>query len=108
LTACACGESTGEKRERTVELSRITSLHLSPTMSKRNMFDDLDEDVDKEILTGMNLAALDYDLKLCREHGTYVPTETLAFAIHHVLQDDTEEIIKHLSALVTKGKRERE
>jgi hypothetical protein len=56
----------------------------------------------------MNLAALDFDLKLCREHGTYVPTETLAFAIHHVLQDDTEEIIKHLSALVAKGRRERE
>jgi hypothetical protein len=77
-------------------------------LSKRDIFDDLDDEVDKEILTGMNLAALDYDLKLCREHGTYVPIETLAFAIHHVLQDDTEVLIKHLSALVAKGKRERE
>ena len=70
--------------------------------------DILDVDVDKEIETGMNLAALRYDLKLCREHGTYVDTETLAFAIHHVLKDDTEFLIKHLSALVAKGKRERE
>jgi hypothetical protein len=46
---------------------------------------------------------LDYDLKLCREHGTYVDTETLAFAIHHVLQGDTEELIKHLSAHMKKG-----
>lgn len=47
----------------------------------------------------MNLAALEYDLKLCREHGTYVDTKTLAFAIHHVLQDDTKALIKELSAL---------
>jgi hypothetical protein len=62
-----------------------------------------DVDVDKEIETGMNLAALRYDLQLCREHGTYVPTETLAFAIHHVLQGDTEELIKHLFAYTKKG-----
>jgi hypothetical protein len=72
-------------------------------MSKRDSFDDLDDDVDKEILTGMNLAALEYDFKLCREHGTYVDTETLAFAIHHVLQGDTEVLIKHLSAHMKKG-----
>jgi hypothetical protein len=65
-------------------------------MSKRNIFDD---DVDKEIETGMNLAALEYDLKLCREHGTYVDTETLAFAIHHVLKGDTEALIRELSLL---------
>jgi hypothetical protein len=76
-------------------------------MSQRDIFDDLDDDVDKEILTGMNLAALEYDLKLCREHGTYVDTKTLAFAIHHVLQDDTEVLIKELSAYM-RGKRERE
>jgi hypothetical protein len=64
--------------------------------------DIFDVDVDKDIEIGMNLAALDYDLKLCREHGTYVPTETLAFAIHHVLQDDTAELIKHLSAYMMK------
>ena len=52
--------------------------------------DIFDVDVDNEIETGMNLAALRYDLQLCREH---VDTETLAFAIHHVLQDDTEELI---------------
>jgi hypothetical protein len=52
----------------------------------------------------MNLAALEYDLKLCREHGTYVDTKTLAFAIHHVLQGDTEALIAELSAYVT-GKR---
>jgi hypothetical protein len=62
-------------------------------------------DVDNDIETGMNLAALEYDLKLCREHGTYIPIETLAFAIHHVLQDDTEVLIKHLSAHA-RGKRE--
>ena len=65
--------------------------------------DIFDVDVDKDIEIGMNLAALDYDLKLCREHGTYVPTETLAFAIHHVLQGDTEELIRHLSAHMKKG-----
>jgi hypothetical protein len=48
-------------------------------------------------------AALRRDLQLCREHGTYVDTETLAFAIHHVLQGDTEELIKHLSAHMKKG-----
>jgi hypothetical protein len=69
-------------------------------MSKRDIFGP---DVDKEIETGMNLEALRYDLKLCREHGTYVDTETLAFAIHHVLQGDTEELIKHLSAHTNKG-----
>jgi hypothetical protein len=52
----------------------------------RNVFDI---DVDSDIETGMNLAALQYDLKLCREHGTYIDLKTLAFAIHHVLQDDT-------------------
>jgi hypothetical protein len=66
----------------------------------RNIFD---VDVDKEIETDMNLAALRYDLQLCREHGTYVDTETLAFAIHHVLEGDTEELIKHLSAHMNKG-----
>jgi hypothetical protein len=35
--------------------------------------------------------------QLCREHGTYVDLETLASAIHHVLQDDTEVLVKHLS-----------
>ena len=74
-------------------------------MSKRDIFGP---DVDKEIEIGMNLAALRYDLDLCRQHGTYVDTETLAFAIHHVLQDDTGGLIKHLSAIVAKGKRERE
>jgi hypothetical protein len=68
-------------------------------MSKRDIFGP---DVDKEIEIGMNLEALRYDLKLCREHGTYVDLETLAFAIHHVLQGDTEELIKHLSAHMKK------
>jgi hypothetical protein len=67
--------------------------------------DIFDVDVDKDIEIDMNLAALEYDLKLCREHGTYVDTKTLAFAIHHVLQDDTEALIAGLSAYVT-GKRE--
>jgi hypothetical protein len=70
-------------------------------MSKRDIFGP---DVDKEIEIGMNLEALRYDLKLCREHGTYVPIETPAFAIHHVLEDDTEVLIKHLSAFTNKGK----
>jgi hypothetical protein len=65
--------------------------------------DIFDIDVDNEIETGMNLAALQYDLKLCREHGTYVDTETLASAIHHVLEDDTKELIEHLSAHTNKG-----
>jgi hypothetical protein len=69
-------------------------------MSKRDIFGP---DVDKEIEIGMNLEALRYDLKLCREHGTYVDLETLAFAIHHVLEDDTEELIKHLSAHMKKA-----
>jgi hypothetical protein len=30
-------------------------------------------------------------------------TETLAFAIHHVLQGDTDELIKHLSVHANKG-----
>ena len=64
--------------------------------------DIFDVDVDNEIEAGMNLAALRYDLQLCREHGTYVDTETLAFAIHHVLQGDTDELIKHLSAHMMK------
>jgi hypothetical protein len=68
-------------------------------MSKRDIFGP---DVDKDIEIGMNLAALRYDLDLCRQHGTYVDTETLAFAIHHVLQGDTEELIKHLSAHMKK------
>lgn len=67
--------------------------------------DIFDVDVDSDIETGMNLAALRYDLKLCREHGTYVDLETLAFAIHHVLQDDTDALVEHLSAYAT-GKRE--
>jgi hypothetical protein len=67
--------------------------------------DIFDVDIDNEIETGMNLAALQYDLKLCREHGTYVDLETLAFAIHHVLGDDTDVLVKHLSAYAT-GKRE--
>jgi hypothetical protein len=37
--------------------------------------------------------------------GTYIDLKTLAFAIHHVLQDDTEVLVKHLSAYAT-GKRE--
>ena len=60
--------------------------------------DIFDIDVDSDIETGMNLAALQYDLKLCREHGTYIDLKTLAFAIHHVLQDDTDVLVKHLSA----------
>jgi hypothetical protein len=73
-------------------------------MSKRDIFD---VDVDKDIEIGMNLEALRYDLKLSREHGTYIDLETLAFAIHHVLQDDTEMLVKELSVL-TKGKRGRD
>jgi hypothetical protein len=65
--------------------------------------DIFDVDVDSGIETGMSLAALQYDLKLCREHRTYVDTETLAFAIHHVLQGDAAELIKHLSARMNKG-----
>jgi hypothetical protein len=103
LTAAHAASPASLRARGRSSLSPITSLHLSPTMSKRDIFDDLDDDVDKEILTGMNLTALEYDLKLCREHGTYVPTETLAFAIHHVLQDDTAELIKHLSAYMKKG-----
>jgi hypothetical protein len=57
-------------------------------------------DVDKEIEIGMNLEALRYDLKLCREHGTYVDTETLARVIHDVLGDvHTAELAEKLSAL---------
>ena len=67
--------------------------------------DIFDVDVDSDIETGMNLAALQYDLKLCREHGTYIDLETLAFAIHHVLQDDTDMLVEHLSAY-TAGKHE--
>jgi hypothetical protein len=67
--------------------------------------DIFDTDIDHETEIGMNLAALQYDLKLCREHGTYVDLETLAFAIHYVLQGDTEVLIQHLSAH-TRGKRE--
>ena len=99
LTACACGESTGEKRERAVEPFAEYKPSSLTTMSR----DILDVDVDKETEIGMNLEALRYDLKLCREHGTYVDIKTLAFAIHHVLQDDTEELIKHLSAHTNKG-----
>jgi hypothetical protein len=67
--------------------------------------DVFDTDIDNEIETGMNFAALQYDLKLCREHGTYIDLKTLAFAIHDVLQDDTDVLVKHLSAYGT-GKRE--
>jgi hypothetical protein len=42
-------------------LSGITSLHLLPIMSR----DILDVDVDKEIETGMNLAALAHQTSLC-------------------------------------------
>ena len=76
-------------------------FHLSVPMS-RNVFD---VDIDHDIETAMNLAALQYDLKLCREHGTYIDLKTLAFAIHHVLQDDTDVLARHLSAYAT-GKRE--
>jgi hypothetical protein len=69
-------------------------------MSKRDIFGP---DVDKEIEIGMNLEALRYDLKLCREHGTYVQIKTLASIIHRVFQDDTEVLIKHLSAYTNKG-----
>ena len=48
----------------------------------------------------MNLAALEHHLKLCREHRTYVDIETLAFAIHRILRDDTEVLVKHLSDYV--------
>lgn len=48
----------------------------------------------------MNLAALQYDLKFCREHGTYVEIGRLASAIHHALgDDDTEELATELSSL---------
>jgi hypothetical protein len=79
--------------------SRDYKFHLSAPMSV------FDVDVDNDIETGMNLAALQYDLKLCREHGTYIDLKTLAFAIHHVLQDDTDVLVKHLFAYAT-GKRE--
>jgi hypothetical protein len=62
--------------------------------------DIFDVDVDKEYEIGMNLEALRYDLKLCREHGTYVDLKTLASAIHHVLEDDTEALVAELSAYV--------
>jgi hypothetical protein len=55
--------------------------------------DIFDVDIDSDIETGMNLAALQYHLKLSREHGTYIDLKTLAFAIHHVLQDDTGVLI---------------
>jgi hypothetical protein len=67
--------------------------------------DIFDTDIDNEIETRMNLAALQYDLKLCREHGTYIDLKTLAFAIHHVLQGDTEVLVQHLSVYAT-GKRD--
>jgi hypothetical protein len=63
--------------------------------------DVFDVDIDNDIETGMNLAALQYDPQLCREHGTYVDLETLAFAIHHVLQDDTEVLVKLSISLPT-------
>jgi hypothetical protein len=97
----ACGESHSSKSERAVEPRSIISLIFPFLMSR----DICDVDVDSDIETGMNLAALQYDLKLCREHGTYIDLKTLAFAIHHVLQDDTEALIAELSACVT-GKRE--
>ena len=70
--------------------------HLSVPMSR----DIFDVDVDKEYEIGMDLEALRYE-KLCREHGTYVDMKTLAFAIHHVLQDDTEVLVAELSACMT-------
>ncbi len=39
------------------------------------------------------------------DHRTYVSLETLAFAIHRVLQDETDVLVEHLSALAA-GKRE--
>jgi hypothetical protein len=80
---------------------RDYKFHFSAPMSR----DISDTDIDHETEIGMNLAALRYDLKLCREHGTYIDLKTLAFAIHHVLQDDTEVLVEHLSAYAT-GKRE--
>jgi len=72
-------------------------------MSRENDYEaELADQLDVEIDT--NLAALQYDLKLCREHGTYIDLKTLAFVIHHVLQDDTDVLVKHLSAYAT-GKR---
>jgi hypothetical protein len=50
LTACACGESTGEKRERAVEPFANYKPSLFLTMSKRDIFDDLDDDVDKDAM----------------------------------------------------------
>jgi hypothetical protein len=70
---------------------------------KRDVFD-----IDKDIEIGMNLAALRWSLKLCREERLYVDIKTLASVIHHVLQDDTDMLIRDLSALVAKGKRERD
>jgi len=73
-------------------------------MSRENDYEaELRDQLDVEIDT--NLASFEYSLKLCRDHRTYVSLETLAFAIHHVLQDDTEALAKHLSALAA-GKRE--
>jgi hypothetical protein len=97
----ACGESRSS-RARGRSSSRDYNSHLFVPMSRNILFD---VEVDKEIETGMNLAALRYDLKLCREHGTYVDMKTLASAIHHVLEDDTEELVHELSAYAT-GKRE--
>ncbi|MCI0563658.1 MAG: hypothetical protein MN733_34730 [Nitrososphaera sp.] len=59
---------------------------------QNDMILNIDDAIDR------NLAALEHHLKLCREHGTYVDIDTLAFAIHHILGDDTEVLARHLSA----------
>jgi hypothetical protein len=101
LTAAHAASPASLRARGRSSLSPIISFNLSAPMS-RNIFD---VDVDHDIETGMNLAALQYDLKLCREHGTYIDLKTLAFAIHHVLQDDTEVLVQHLSVYAT-GKRD--
>ena len=74
-------------------------------MSKENDYEaELRDQLDVEIDT--NLTSLEYSLKLCRYHRTYVSLATLAFAIHRALQDDTEALVKHLSNHVIAGKRE--
>ena len=73
-------------------------------MSRENDYEaELADQIDVEIDT--NVASLEYSLKLCRDHRTYVSLQTLAFAIHRALQDDTEVLAKYLSALAA-GKRE--
>jgi hypothetical protein len=79
-------------------------FHFTVLMSRENDYEaELAHQLDTEIDT--NLASLEYSLKLCRDHRTYVSLETLASAIHRVLQDETEALVKHLSTYAT-GKRE--